>query len=340
MNDETINNEWNISFDGGFFENHSKKRGGKEIKINKSIPWGEETVHIPAVYVCSKGLIVDILIETDCKKVWDYINKYNLLNDEYAEKLTAEQREELENESPLLFDMKANLTLNGKKLKREGGSGCSWIPNMQEEVQPRDEAVEILEHYGMDMTKAWSIRRLKYGWVTVTKPKLGKLMLDIKQGEIPLTAGYFENPNVGDEVKLTNPADGTEYIITVKDIEQQSLKGLNFPKNEYDYPTEITEMTYSVSPEISADKFRIFDCIEADKPKLSKKKDTEPAENGAVSVGIIGGNDGPIAVLTTSKKPEGLKTAISSMHFHKVYPTKWRMVFYTKTREDISLKLI
>ncbi len=335
-----MDQNWNVAFDDGFLKNHSDKRGGKEIQLNKSISWGDETLHIPAIYVCSKGLIMDLLIEVDSQKVWDHINKYDLINDEFLENCTREQKEQIENENPLRLDINAKPIVNGKTLKHKSSSGCSWIPNLPEDIEQPKEAIEILEHYGFDKEKAWTIKRLQFKWATLTKPKINRLELEVKQAAIPVTVGYFENEKVGDEIKVTSPDDGNEYSVTIKNIEKQSLKGLNFPDNGYDYPTEVTELTYTVSPEIETGKFRIFDCVEADAPKLKPKKDISPTAHGAASIGIIGGSDGPIAVITTSKKPEGLRSAVSSMHFDKDYPTKWRMVFYTKTREDISIKLI
>lgn len=330
---------WKVSFDGGFFENHSSKRGAKEIKINKTVSWGEETVHIPSVYVCPKGLTMDILVEVDSKKVWNYINKYDLLNDEFAEKLTAEQREQMENDNPLDLNFNANVIINGKKLKKKGGSGCSWFPELSEKINSKEKTEEMLEYYGLDKTKTWTVQRKEFLWATVTKPKIKTLEVNLSQNKKPITAGYFEDAKDGDEVKIKDPSNGTEYTVKIMKVEKQSLDEKLFADKQYEYPVNCTELTYTVSPETDRDKFRIFDCIEGDSPRQNNKKGHNK-EIGAVSVGVIGCADGPIAILSTSKKAENLKTAISSLHFDNEYKTKWRMVFYTKTREDLDIKLI
>ncbi len=336
--DLKMETQWNISFGDRGFENHSPKRGGKEVRINRTASWEEETVYIPSIYICSKGIILDMLIEVDNNKVWDFIHKYDLINDEYASDLTQEQHEEMENENPLKFDINTILTLNGRNLLGQGGSGCTWIPDLPENIRQENEAFEVLNHYGLDKTKAWAVRRFDYKWATVSKPKIKNLDLKIEQEKESVTAGYFENAEIGDEVKVSNPKTREEYTITIRNIENQSLKNCHFTNSEYDFPTELTEMTYTVSPEINRGDFRILDCICSDSPKPIKN--TKPNDVQSISVGVIGGSDGPTAIITSSKNSENVEKAMSSLHFSKEYPIKWRAVFYLKNRDDIVIKLV
>lgn len=61
----------------------------------------------------------------------------------------------------------------------------------------------------------------------------------------------------------------------------------------------------------------------------------------AVSIGIIGGADGPIAIIIGQPIcPESKShTANSSLHFEPVEETEWRIVFQEKPNEDLTVTL-
>lgn len=54
---ETDAPEWKVTYEGGFYP--KRGREGKEIRIDKTFNWGKEIWHIPAVYLCSNGMVVD-----------------------------------------------------------------------------------------------------------------------------------------------------------------------------------------------------------------------------------------------------------------------------------------
>ena len=45
----------------------NREQAGEEIKIRKQAAWGEEILHIPAIYVCSRGWETDASIAV-CRK--------------------------------------------------------------------------------------------------------------------------------------------------------------------------------------------------------------------------------------------------------------------------------
>ena len=51
--------EWQVFYDGGYWTKNGKGRAGEEVVLNSSFNWGEEVWHIPAIYSCSKGLVVE-----------------------------------------------------------------------------------------------------------------------------------------------------------------------------------------------------------------------------------------------------------------------------------------
>lgn len=71
--------EWKVTYEGGFYP--KRGREGKEIRIDKEFKWGNEIWHIPAVHLCSKGMVVDFCRFQ--KNVWQKIWKQRLRQNGY-----------------------------------------------------------------------------------------------------------------------------------------------------------------------------------------------------------------------------------------------------------------
>ena len=55
--------KWKVVYQGGFWT--QKGRAGKEVTVDKQFAWGEETWHIPAVYLCAGSLVIDYCVKID-----------------------------------------------------------------------------------------------------------------------------------------------------------------------------------------------------------------------------------------------------------------------------------
>ena len=71
----SCNNEYKVYFRGGFYGKQKWERAGEEIPVNKTFTWGEDTWLIPAVYSCSAGLVMDMCMRIEAKRMADYIQK-------------------------------------------------------------------------------------------------------------------------------------------------------------------------------------------------------------------------------------------------------------------------
>ena len=114
-----------------------------------------------------------------------------------------------------------------------------------------------------------------------------------------------------------------------------------------EFPAKYTQMEYKIEPELASRQYRIMDCKQSDEPRPMKITRTEgTAEvriNGkAVSIGIIGGADGPTAVFMgrPAGKTSQLRMASSSMRFEHVDEVEWRIVFLEKLHDDITVQVI
>ena len=149
---------------------------------------------------------------------------------------------------------------------------------------------------------------------------------------------HFTAPAVGESITLTHPLTGEAYTLTVHELEQQELPEYAFRDPDMEYPKHLLAMRYSLEPDITGRGFMVQDCADGDKPRR-KAHSTEEASVLAAAIGIIGGADGPTAVLVGAHIPKS-HTACSSLHFEPVEEVEWQGVFRGKLMEDLDVCLI
>lgn len=154
---------------------------GIEIPVGKTFSWGKEIWHVPAVYQCGKGLVADIFAEIDPERVKAFLERYRDLEED---RLTEEEQERIQQESPLETGFQPEIILNGRKLRGVEGNGLCWLPESCREMDagalndgpaeeypeldndgdpvedpaaeeypaadPYEEERRLLEHYGLD----------------------------------------------------------------------------------------------------------------------------------------------------------------------------------------------
>ena len=102
-------------------------------------------------------------------------------------------------------------------------------------------------------------------------------------------------------------------------------------------------MSYTLSPEPDSG-ISICDCAEGDKPlEIAPCSDryAPEARNDMACIGIIGGADGPTAIVCGGSSKEKLHAACSALHFEPVEgDIEWRIVFNIKNSNEMSLELI
>jgi len=87
----------------------------------------------------------------------------------------------------------------------------------------------------------------------------------------------------------------------------------------------------------------ISDCDEGDKPlEISPSKDlfSPSAVNDVACIGMIGGADGPTALVFGGNQHGKLCSACSSLHFEPVqHDIEWRITFHEKRFDSFSMML-
>lgn len=334
---------WKVTFDGGFWGGSG--RAGKEIPIGRIFRWGEEVWHVPAVYACAKGLVVDLLMEAEPENVRRFMEKWELYREE-EQRFTKEEMRQMEREHPLDAEIRPELTLNGKPLQAEHGTGMSWIPAscLPEGLETETEAKRTLTHYGLDPSKAWALRRWAFRYSTKRRPEIRSLQLTMVREHTDIPAARFHTPDVGGSVSFYHPLTGAVHTLTVREYETQTLGQNHFPDADMEYPTHFAAMAYTLTPDVDHRNFMLQDCNEGDAPRRRQAESNVFAPTAACSVGVIGvigGASGPTAIYVTGKAPQNLHAACSSLHFEPVSePVEWQPVFREKLMEDMEIDLI
>lgn len=332
--------EWKVTIDGDFRADRGK--AGKEISIGKQFAWGDELWHVPAVYLCSGGVVVDFCVQLDDGRIKEYFRKA-MVQEENNIRPTYEERVALERENPMQIGFRAEIELNGETIRNKRGRGGVWIP---EELAYNDSWLEqdekwILEHYGLDLAKAWVIRRLTFPWEGRRKVDIQSLRLRLEREKSDFIGDRFVTPAVGESVRLLHPISGVEHTLTVLEVEDKTADTNGFHDQDLEFPTHFMAMSYTLDPDLPNDAFMVKDCDNGDNPR---PKHSDPHGRFAMSVGVVAvvrSADGPTSVFLADGTPAKAHAIASSMHFEPLTgPVEWRIIFREKLLDDVQEDLI
>ncbi len=307
------------------------EKAGAELTIGKRFSWNDCEWYIPSAYVCAKGLILDIFARADADKVnefferWDWIKEYG----------TPEQAEELQERNPMNLDYGVSAVVNEKSVQSAKALGDAWVKGRIE--YQSDLMEEVLDHYGMDPEKCWIWRRISFPWATKTKPAVKRLRLTLAQRPPIVSGDRFRVSEAGQQLRFTHPITNVEHTLTVHEYERETLYFDRQFSGGYLHPDNLVRFSYTVCPELSASQFQITDCRRGDMPRRMETQ--RPLHDFESAISLIGGADGPTAVITgvpvSSRK---LRSACSALTFEPQKQVEWRMTFREKTVEDIHVE--
>ncbi len=339
---------WLVYFGEGFHHHDGKNKPGAEISVEKEFVWNGNRYYIPAVYSCSKGLVIDFCIEVEVEKIKEFLEKVEKYGDNEA-RWSEEVREEMNRTNPTEINFMVDVTVNGKALRQRNGSGFGWMSEcLQEEKggwaeQPEQE--QWIQHYQLDRNKGWVFYRYSFAWATIRKPTIKSLNLTMKAHTVSMTAKRFATPMVGERITVTRPLTGEEYVLTVQEIENQEMDSNRigrFHQDDLEFPTHYKAMTYTLTPDLPGNQFMIQDVKQSDQPR--RKPSKGKAENNgpmAASIAIIGGADGPTSVfLLHNSATVRSHGACSGLRFEPVREVEWKAVFHEKLCADLAVQII
>ncbi len=332
--------EWKVYFDGNFWGHHGRERAGKEISLNKQFVWNDEVWYIPAIYICSKGLVVDFCVQVSTERIRFFMDKWNLSIENDGADFTDEQQMQIDAENPLVININAEVMLNGTVLSVSHGCGVSWNPCFPE--GNGFEAKSATQHYGLDTAYGWAIWRAAFPWTKKRKPPITTLSVTLMQETVAMPGPHFHVSAPGERITFTHPTTGARHTLTVQEYERQEISREHFISQNQEFSAHYTVMRYTLSPDLPDSACTVTDCVRSDQPRQKKKRTYpyEPQAFNSVYIGIIGGADGPTAVISGGSGQGRLHAVCSALHFEPVEEVEWRLVFHEKRREDVKVELI
>ncbi len=332
LNENAPQEEWAVYYDGTIYGHSGRDKAGTEIPVKKEFQYAGRTFLVPAVYSCAKGMVVDFCMRVELEKFQRYWAKWG---DRYEDDLNRRERNLSYLENPLYFELEPEVTVNGKVLKRRSGSGICYIPGDPSEPETRF----LAEHYHLSEEYAWSVSRACFPWKSARRPAIKSLMLTMVQEPVKVPGAVFEVSGPGEQIDLKIP--GNPFTLTVKGYEPQTLDASMISPGEMEYPTCYTMMTYTLSPKPEEGTLSIQDLAECDQPKPKQAEHiTEYGSCEAAAIGIIGGADGPTAMIVGAPQTEQEFAACSAPHFEPAQRIQWYPVLRVTEYEPATITLI
>lgn len=341
---EPVAPEWKVYFDGNFWGHQGKDHAAKEIPLGKQFEWAGHHWLIPAVYVCSKGLVLDFCMRVEAEEIQAFRKKWNLdQENDSCENFTQEQWMELELDNPLQMEFTPQLELNGQELRTSHSCAVTYHPCIMEGMVVEQEAKWAVQHYDLDLSSGWVICRSVFPWEKKRRSEIKTLSLTLESRPAAIPGPHFTVKAPGDSFRFVHPVNRTEYTLTVQEVEQQTFPQHSFGTEGWIYPEHFTVMSYTFSPEASA-QITVSDCGDGDKPRkiMSSEEPFAPsASRGVTCIGNIGGADGPTAIVMGASSKGKVRAACSALHFEPVQrDIEWRITFHEKKYRDFTIQLI
>ena len=284
--------EWKVYFEDnpGCHRPH-RGRPGQEVSCGAHSVWGGQHFIIPAIYLCGKGLVVDICRRVEREAIEAHYQKLAAYEGMDIDECPPEVVELAEAEDPFgSFDYLPSVAINGKTVEYSRGAGEYYNPLRSEEeivCSGEQAARDIVKHYGLDPEQGWDLRQWSFPWATKHRPAhITGLTLTFTQREQPAEAVQF-TAAPGKTVEFAHPVTGVPCVLTVKDLKPARLPENDLPHMgpPMEWPREFVEMTYTLTPAVTTGWVQVNDCASSDKPI---RKSDAPTEDGAI--GIIGGD--------------------------------------------------
>mgnify|MGYP006911757823 CR=1 FL=1 len=329
---------WRVFFDGGF-NGRGKGRAAEELPLNREFEWAGRRWRIPCLYLCGRGLVLDLCMRVEPSALQAFAAKWDIsvLYGQEAS-LSSEQRMLLALDNPLYLEFRCVPHVNARALHAVR-SWATVYARLSPEAAVEDQAVNAVQHYGLDPEAAWVIRRFSFPWATARKPRIRTLSVTLSQDEVSLPGPHFSVTGPGDTVSFS--FEGQDCRLTVQEYEAQQMDWSSMPDKEVQRPEHYVAMSYTLAPELPDGCMDIADCDDGDRPRRPSAGPGLPeALSYAAVIGIISPASQSLPPRFGQKGQGRLRAACSSLHFEPVERVTWRMVFRRRQFDDNILDLL
>lgn len=309
---------YQVFYDGNFWGHHGKDHAGEEMKLNREFQWAGHYWLIPSIYLCGKGIVVDLCRRVALSDISAFMEKWVPEGKDVSwERFSREEQMELERENPLILDFFSELEVNGRTLQREHGCGICFNPCLGKEMDDDSEIQNVLRHYQLDTAYGWVVSREAFSWEGRYKSQIHSMSIRLKEEPKELCGPHFKVRSPGDIFSFVHPVSGIKYTLIAKAFEQHTLPDSVWESKSKQLPVHFTAMDYTLEPK-TAEQISIYDCAVSDSA------------------------DGPISVFLAGRLPsEDVLTAYSSLHLEAVQEDiEWFIVFQDKIHPEGEFTLI
>lgn len=299
---------WGVGFGTDFSHNCPKGRCGKELVLNRSLSHSQGTWHVPSIFLCEDGVVVDTFLEVSPDQLLDFRNNWDGRREESLSLIDKLQRQL---DHPLSAAVSGILFVNDKPIQCKCSFTAVWNPMCDNAASVRG----ILNHYRLDPDQGYLF--IRYCFLRKGKqPQIRTLQLTLEATPIMIPGETFTVQKAGMRLRFTHPGTGLEHSFTALALNDEALNP-NFLTN---HPCHFTRLTYALEPSISPDNFQIAD--------------TDPGDWWE------GHQDDPATVIYAGKKPDPGRYALSSLRYEACDQIRWQMIFRRKPHQDLQLKLL
>ncbi len=333
VEEKPVKREWKVYYSTCGETGEKRERAGRELALGASFRFDGHDWTAPAAYVCRDGIVLDLFCEIPSEEIRSF-------HERWTNPANGEDAETIARQNPFGMTFSSVLTVNGREhINRRGQWGqYVSIPELREQYNTGG-MEEALAHYGLSPEECWMQCRLAFAWADGVKPKIRSLALCLTKKPTAIPGPCFTVERVGQVIPFTHPITKTEHTLTVLAYQDGELEQTE--TGGWILPPHYTELTGRVDPPIPAANLKIRDVRQNDPVKRSKI-DRDGWE-GAASVGIIGGADGPTAVVISRPKPSDTgtdHTAVSAMTYEKQERVEWRLTFFEVLSRDAHAVLL
>ena len=321
--------QWKVTLEGDFFPERGKS--GRELRVEKHFLWGDEHWYVPAVYLCSGGLVVDFCVAPEMQRVRDFFRK----TQDWEEGDPGEG-ERQGGEDPLCVEFHPELVWNGAALSNRRGTGRVCLPGALSGSRDR-EAEWIVQHYGLDPNVAWALHRYTFSREGSSKEIPRSLLLRLEREKTELVVSCFRTPAPGESVVFRHPWTGVEHTLTVRGVEERKIDMDRFQNQDLEFPTHCLSMAYTLQPNLADNRFRLRDRFHGDPPR--PRYADRSGGSFACCIGVIPGGDGP-EEWDTEEGPVRLHRVCSSLYMEPVSTVEWKITVQEKLLPDVEERLI
>lgn len=333
--------EQRVYFDGGFDEKAHKKyaRAGKRIALEKQFQWNEEEWYIPAMYVCSEGLVIDFCERVAPEKIKAFMEKWS---QEEPWKLPKEIKAQWTAENPLLpfIHFTPHLSINGKESPEIHSQSATWNPFDTPECYDYEWQYEknvcAVQQAGCDINTGWMIHRMSFVWPTKRKPKLSTATLRLEHDMQYISGEPFQINHAGEQIPFEHPITKENHVLKVLSYQPEEVAEQDRQRFDYLLPHCCTELQYEIIPPLERSSYSLSDCVPSDTPRdiqqvtnlIRKEAGVPEAKNDCIVW----------ATYDRTKIPD-VATVYSSLHFEPTDNVLWQFTFHQQLYEDVELQL-